>query len=124
MILLDTSAVIELLEGTVKGQKVQNLIKDNAVGISSITLNEFLIGCRDKQREIFQNFVAALEVFSFDSDAAYKSEFVEKSLMRKGKIIGKMDIFIASICLVQDIPLITIDKDFKNVDRLKVFLID
>lgn len=124
MILLDTSAVIELLEGTTKGQKVQNLIKDDAVCISSITLNEFLIGCNDKQRDIFQNFVASLEVFSFDSDAAYKSELVEKSLIRRGKIIGKMDIFIASICLVHEIPIITADKDFKNVDKLKVFLVD
>ena len=123
MILLDTSAVIELLEGGEFGKKVQGYIEDDVAGVSTITINEFLVGAGEKQKQTFQEFLKSSEILSFDELASYKSVGIEKSLSRKGEMIGKLDIFIAAICLVQDVPLITTDKDFKNVDGLKVFII-
>ena len=123
MIVLDTSAIIELIDGTEKGRKVEELIKDDAVCVSVVAVNEFLCGGSVNSKKIFHELLATTRILVFDERAAYKSVFVEESLNKKGKPIGKLDCFIAAICLVHNLPLISCDKDFKNVDGLKVILV-
>ncbi len=123
MIILDTSAIIELFNGTQKGLKVKEILENEAAGISAITINELLVGANKKEKEIIHGFLSSLHILSFNSEAAYKSVELEEDLISKGKIIGKLDIFIASIGLVSDLKILTADKDFNNVDGLNVILV-
>lgn len=41
-------------------------------------------------------------------------------LKRKGKPIGTNDMWIAALCLEHDVPLATLDSDFKAVEGLKL----
>lgn len=123
MILLDTSAVIELLKGTEKGNVVRTYIGAETVGMTTITVNEVLIGALGKQHEIALGLIESAEILPFDLDAAHKSVEVEQFLRKKGKLVGKLDIFIAAIGLVHNLSLLTTDEGFKNVQDLKVILV-
>lgn len=121
MIVLDTSSIIELLAGTEKGKKIRICLEKEAAATSAITVNELLIGAKNQQ--IVKDFLKTLHILSFDAEAAFKSVIVEQELKKSGKLIGKLDIFIASICLVHNIAILTTDKDFKNVKALKAVVV-
>ncbi|MBS3128211.1 type II toxin-antitoxin system VapC family toxin [Candidatus Woesearchaeota archaeon] len=123
MIVLDTSAIIELIRGTQKGKEIQQYLLYEAAAMSAITLNEISIGVQGKEREIIQEFIKTMHILPFDEAAAQKSVLIEETLSKKGKPIGKLDIFIASICMIHDLQLITADKDLKQIDDLKVILV-
>lgn len=123
MIVVDTSAIIELINGSEKGEKIKELLEKEPAAISSITVNEILIGCKKKERSILYNFFKSLHILPFDSEAAFRSVEIEEYLNKKGKTIGKLDIFIAATCLINSLPILTLDKDFKNIDDLNVILI-
>src|SRR3990167_8278769 len=123
MIALDTSAIIELLKGTEKGKKIASTFGSEEIASSTVSINEVLIGALGKQREIAHAFVDTLKFLDLDVDAAKMSVDVEESLARNGKMIGKLDIFIAATALAQGLALLTADKDFKNVAGLKVILV-
>lgn len=124
MVVLDTSAVIEVVDGTIKGEEIKARYGNSDISVASITINEALANTKEKEHEAFMDFFKASRVLSFDSIAAYESARVEKKLAQKGKLIGKMDILIAAICLVHNLPLVTCDNDFKKVEGLNVTVIE
>ncbi len=103
MIVLDSSAIIELLRGTEKGKKIREFIENEAVAATTISLNEVLIGIPPRHRMMGNQFFRTFQILPFDEDASYKSIKIEEELSKKGKLIGKLDIFIASICLAHDV---------------------
>jgi|SRR3989344_5624172 len=119
MIFLDTSSIIELLAGTEQGRKISILIECDAVAVSAISVNELLVG-ETKRKQLILDFLKTCFIMPFDSEASYKSVEIEDKLRSSGKLIGKLDIFIAAICMSNEIPLLTFDHDFKNVDGLKL----
>lgn len=123
MIVLDTSSVIDLLEGTSKGEKIKDLIMNDVVAISSITVNELLVGKLKRNLQITKNFISSCNILSFDKRIAFKSAEIENDLWSKGKMIGKLDIFIASTALAHELPLLTGDNDFKKISGLKIVFV-
>lgn len=123
MIILDTSAIVEFLNGTDKSAEILRIIEDDVAGVSTLSVNEVLIGAHGEQRRIARDFFSSLEIVPFDEEAAYRSVDVEEMLSRKGKPIGKIDTLIAATALVHNVSLLTADKDFLNVDGLKVVLV-
>lgn len=121
MIVLDTSAIIELNLGTEKGKKIARFIEKEATAISAISVNEFLIGAKNKK--LLDEFVKTTHILPFDAEAAYKSVEIEEKLKGKGKMINKLDILIAATVLVHGLQLITADKDFMNIEELKVITV-
>jgi predicted nucleic acid-binding protein len=62
-------------------------------------------------------------VIPYDEKAAKASAGIERELRRKGMMINKADIFIAGVCVANDMILATFDKDFKKVLGLNVLLL-
>ena len=123
MHIFDTSAIIEFIDGSEKGSMVKNLLEKESAAISSITINELLICAYTTERETLEQLINSFHVFSFNSVVAYKSVEIEQNLRKKGKPMGKLDIFIAAVAQLYDIPLVTCDKGFKNIDDLKIVFI-
>lgn len=123
MIILDTSIVIELVKGTVKGKEIQERLWQETVAITTITIHEILLGARKKEKEIIEKLFRAVHILSYDQHAAHYSAGIEQLLYERGKPIGRMDIFIAAICLANEVSLLTMDEDFKRVEGLKVTVI-
>jgi len=118
MIVLDSSAAIELLAGTEKGEKIRQVLENEVAASTPFTIYEVLPGA--KNQAIANEFIKTLHILPFDSDAAFKSIEIESGLRKRGTPVGKIDVFIASICIVHDIPVLTTDKDFQRIHDLKV----
>ena len=123
MAVLDSSSLIHILGGTPQGKVIQDRFADQAQAIAAVSVNEVMVGGRQEHSGRIRDFCMGFEILPFDAKAALKSAEIELALRKKGKPIGKLDIFIAATCIVHDLLLITTDKDFKNIDGLKVILV-
>ena len=123
MAALDSSALIHILSGTKQGNEIKEQFGYEAASITAISINEVLIGVHEKNKEEVLRFLQGFDILPFDARAAIKSVELERTLAKSGKPIGKLDLFIAAICIVHDVHLITTDKDFNNIKDLKVMLI-
>jgi tRNA(fMet)-specific endonuclease VapC len=120
MILLDSSAIIEFLEESERGNRVRKFVENESSAVSVISINELLITSQGKENDAIRKLLSGMHVFDFDERSAYRSVEIEKELRKRGKVISKLDIFIAAICLVNKLSLVTLDRDFEMVDGLKV----
>ena len=121
MIVLDSSAVIDLFLGTATGKQVKEKIGKEPIAVTSITVHEVLIGA--KERNVMESFFKSITVIPFDADASYKSIELETTLRKKGMNMAKLDLFIASICLQHNLLFLTTDSDFKRVQELRLIYI-
>jgi len=124
MAVLDSSAIIHVLGGTTQGKIILDKFGDQAQAITAVSMNEVLVGEQQQRAARIREFCQGFEILPFDAKAALKSVDIELTLRKKGKPIGKMDLFIAATCIANDLPLITSDRDFKNVEGLRVLLIE
>lgn len=60
----------------------------------------------------------------FTRKSAEKSAPIESYLKSIGAIINKMDMLIAGICQEHDATIVTLDKDFLKVQKLKVRMLE
>ena len=86
-------------------------------------MHEVLVGLKDYYRPAALQFFHGLEILAFDQKAAEHSSQLSVKLSKLGKPLSQGDLFIASICLLHDIPLITTDKGFTQIQGLKVYLV-
>ncbi len=123
MIILDTSALIEITRGSEKGTQIMSHIQEESYATTSINMHELLLLARDDEKEEFKKFLEVIKICPYDKDCIEKSVFIERELMQKGKLINRLDILIAAICLVQGAGILTLDEDFKRVPGLKAIII-
>lgn len=117
MIVLDSSALLHLFAATEKGKAIKEKLQEESIAVTSISIHEVLIGTKE-EKEIWINFFKSVTILPFDAEASYKSIDLENTLRKKGKLMAKLDLFIASICLFHNLPLFTTDMDFKPVENL------
>jgi len=120
MIVLDSSALIHLLSGTDQGKTIRQSLGPEAMAATSISVHEVLIGTKEKEKALVEDFFKGITIIPFDAEASYMSIQVQSGLRRKGKMLAKLDLFIASICVLHNLKLFTTDSDFKSVDGLVV----
>ncbi len=120
---LDTSAVIEVLFATEKGKKIQHITKDQPITITILTIHELLVGMKEKDIEKMEHFLKSVSAAEFSKECATHSAVIERHLREKGRLVNKMDILIAGICLHRNYHLITCDKDFENIKGIQTTII-
>lgn len=123
MFILDTSAVIEILKGTKKGSQIINLVGTDPIAITVFSVYELFIGARDNEFGKIDKLFSETIILDFGKEAALESVKLGKELLKSGKPIEEIDIFIASICTSQNSVLVTLDKDFENIKTLGIKLI-
>ncbi len=120
MLILDTSAAIEILKATEKGNEIKKHLENQEASITAFTVHELMMGVRESEITKTQAFLTSIKIFDFDTVSAIESAKIEKQLISKGKKIEESDVFIAGICLSNNSKLITLDKDFLEVKDLDV----
>lgn len=96
------------------------------IGISSITAAELAFGVSRsrhvlKNRLALEQFLAPLEVATFDQAAAWSYGRVRGLLESKGRPIGSMDMLIASHALSLGVRLVTNNlREFRQVPGLRL----
>jgi tRNA(fMet)-specific endonuclease VapC len=125
--MLDTDTCIALIKG--KPPSVLKKLRGKSVGqvgISSITLGELAFGAaksgrRDESRAALAEFLLALEIASFDGDAASSYGQLRASLEKRGTPIGPLDTLIGAHAAALDVVLVTHNtREFGRIDTLRL----
>jgi len=132
MIILDTSACIDYLNGN---KQLKKLISDqeNLIHITSITVYEINIGLEKTKRKISEKrykelykawleFINGMEIFSLGFKEAEKAAKIYDLLEAEGLRIDDNDILIAGIMLTNGIKKI-ITKNVKHFERIKEIVV-
>jgi tRNA(fMet)-specific endonuclease VapC len=116
--LLDTNAIVALLQGEVF--LVQLLQNADWVGISLISQIEFLVfsGLSQADRDLFQQFLQRVEVIGL---AASDNTLIESVIeIRQQYRLKLPDAMIAAIALQKSASLVTKDQGFTRVRNLTI----
>lgn len=96
------------------------------IGISTITVSELQYGVaksiyRKKNEVRLEEFLAPLEILTYDQTAARVYGDIRFQLEKRGRLIGPLDLLIAAHAISQNLVLITNnDKEFKRIKKLKI----
>lgn len=118
MLVLDTSAAIEILRGTKRGAQIKEALKNEKWGITAVTVHELLFGMREMELERTTEFIFNCDVLDFDTRAAFESSRIKKELRKKGMTIDEIDLLISGICFSRNGQLVTFDEHFSKIDGL------
>jgi tRNA(fMet)-specific endonuclease VapC len=124
MIILDTDHCIAILRQRLD---LENYVApDDELFITSITVSELTHGAdRSKRREDnlarLEVLFSAFTVLPFDEMAARRCGDLKAELEEQGEPLDDLDLQIASVALVYDLPLATNNtKHFKRVKDLRI----
>jgi tRNA(fMet)-specific endonuclease VapC len=120
---IDTGIFIEHLR--IKDKTASTLYKlaDNSdLFISAVSLYELYMGATTKEKEAdVQNITSDLSILAFTDAVAQKAAEIYHQLRRSNQMIEFRDIFIAATALVNELPIVTLNKKhFKRVDGLQI----
>lgn len=122
MILADTSAWIEYFSGRQSDikERIEALIKDNnQICICGIVIQEILQGIKDdKTYKYLRDRLLAFPYIDTDLDTYLIASFIYRKLRRKGFSAPTIDLLISALCVRENIPLLTIDKHFKEIAKV------
>lgn len=116
--LLDTNAIVALLQGDVR--LVQMLRQAEWIGISVISRIEFLAfsGLTEADRQLFQQLLQRVEVIGLAADDA---ALIEKIIAVRQEYRLKLpDAVIATMAMQKSAALVTADREFAKAAALTV----
>jgi len=121
MILVDTSAWIEFFREKPSRMKarIEFLIKDNNTAcICGIVVQEILQGIKDDRTfHSLKQRLLALPYIDSDTDTYLIAASVFRKLRQKGFSPPTVDCLIAALSIQDKLPLLTLDKHFKQIAR-------
>jgi tRNA(fMet)-specific endonuclease VapC len=115
---LDSDILIEITKGN--QEIINSLQKLNAnLYASPINIFEIWAGRLKKEEKNIESLIINLRKVDFNSQTAIKAGDIQLLLKEKGELIDFRDLFIASICIVNNLELMTLNK--KHFERLTKF---
>lgn len=120
---IDTGVIIDHLRAKDKTSTKLFEISDNApLYISAVSLYELHMGATTPQKlDDVVNITEGLIVLPFNDQIAVKASQIYHSLRRSNQIIEFRDIFIAATCIINGLPIVTLNrKHFHRVDDLRI----
>lgn len=128
MYCLDTNIIIFALKkqsDSALYQKMKTNLLDQNLGTTTISSFELLYYSykneATKSLEMRKNFLNMLDIFSFDYHTSEIAAKLKVTAEKKGETVDILDLQIASICLANDLILVTNNiKHFKNIPDLKL----
>ncbi|MDX2188278.1 MAG: type II toxin-antitoxin system VapC family toxin [Bacteroidota bacterium] len=122
---IDTSIFIEYLRAKVKTNTELFKIPENSnLYISSVTLYELLVGATNENKT--KDIVLLTEdliVLPFDQEVCFEASKIYHQLRLSNQMIEFRDIFIASTCIVNNLPIKTLNyKHFERISNLELIL--
>lgn len=86
---------------------------------------ELLFAARNSSRpkenlKTYNGFIDACSVLNITRETANHYSAIRLDLRKKGSPIPENDLWIAAICIEQNLPLVTGDSHFNNIEGIKV----
>ena len=122
-LVIDTSVIIEFLRSKDKKNTSLYLIpNDKNICITSVSIYELYIGAKDKIKwKDVKLLTEDLLQLPFDKNVSIEAAKIYHQLRTDNKMIEFRDIFIAATCVVNKMPLLTVNK--KHFNRIKALQI-
>jgi tRNA(fMet)-specific endonuclease VapC len=122
-IAIDTNVAIAVLNNQLP--IVESLKKFQVVCLPITVCGELLFGAKNsglsaRNEKKYLSFIESCEILDNHLLVAQTYAEIRLLLKKKGKPIPENDIWIAAACKVNDLPLMTFDKHFKSVEKLKL----
>ncbi|MBI2043487.1 type II toxin-antitoxin system VapC family toxin [Candidatus Pacearchaeota archaeon] len=117
-ICLDSDIIIELLKNNLEVIKTINSL-DAEFYATVVNIFEIWTGRMEKESKTIIELISELNILDFDRKSALRAGDIRKKLKGRGELIEIRDIFIASICIQNNMELLTYNK--KHFERLKQF---
>jgi len=120
---LDTNIIIDYLRRSF--QALPLILAEYHCHLTVITLYEIEVAKikSDRQQQLFKKVLSLTSSLPLDVNATTQAVQIERTLRAQGQPIGLPDIFIAGICLAQEIPLLTRNvSHFSRIDGLQVLM--
>lgn len=128
MYCLDTNIIIFALkdkQNKVLNNRIASELSQGNLATNSVVVWELLYYSykhkATKSLELRQKFLNLLNIFDFDFESANLASKYKSQLELSGQKTEDFDLMIASICLANDLILVTANtKHFENIEGLKV----
>lgn len=121
MVLVDPSIWIDFLQDPESdhNSRLEDLIKENnRAVICGIVLQEILQGIKDdKSYRQIKNSLSNLPFINIDKEVYLHSSSLYRSLRKKGVTVPSVDVTIASIAILNKVPLFTKDSHFRKIAK-------
>jgi len=121
---IDTSVFIEHLRAKDKFKTIlYNLPSNVELFVSPVSLYELYMGATTSEKENDIKLITEdLAILPFNEFVALEAANIYHGLRLNNKMIEFRDIFIASTCLVNNLPLVTLNrKHFARIKGLEIF---
>jgi len=120
---IDTSVFIEFLRAGDKTKTTLYQIPDHEfLLISSVTLYELLMGARsDEKINDIELLTDDIDILPFNEEVARKAADIYHQLRKSNHMIEFRDIFIGATCIVNNVPIKTLNK--KHFSRIEGLII-
>ncbi len=120
---LDTNIVIRLFKNDPEITNTLATVSTFCLPIPVIA--EILFTARNSSRQkenlkVYNEFIDACNVLNITRETANHYSIIRLELKQKGRPIPENDLWIAAICREQNLPLITGDAHFDDINDLKV----
>ena len=118
-LVIDTSIIIEFIRSKdKKSTSLYLVLNDGNICITSVTIYELYIGATDKIKwKDVKLLTEDLIQLPFDEKVSIEAAKIYHQLRTDNKMIEFRDIFIAATCIVNKMPLLTLNK--KHFNRIK-----
>lgn len=122
-IALNTNIAIGILNG--QKEILRKVQKYKMVYLPVTVSGELLFGAKNSEKRAenlknFRSFISNCEILEINNLVAEEYSDIRLELKKRGKPIPENDIWIAAICIVNMVPLLTRDKHFLEIKRLNV----
>jgi tRNA(fMet)-specific endonuclease VapC len=120
---VDTGIFIEYLRSKDKSVTVLKSLSKNATLLTtSVSVYELMMGATSEEKAGYiKKLLDDVIVIPFDENAAIKASQIYNQLKKRNQLIEFRDIFIAAICVINQLPLLTLNK--KHFARVEDLLI-
>ena len=126
IICLDTDVLIEHKRAVKKNKKetlLYKLSEKYSIAVTVITVFELLRGDNSDEDKFWNEFFNSIHIFDFDIESCKIASKIDKELTGSGNKLDVRDIFIASICIKNNVSLATNNQ--RHFERINVLnLID
>ena len=123
---VDSDTLIYFFKNNKKVVKRFSEINKKNIHTTIINYTELLFGDYNSEKveenlKKFKSFLKSIKVLNFDKRAAENFARLKSELKREGSMIDDMDLMIASICVSNNIILVTNNvKHFGRIENLKI----
>jgi|GEM_PF-2462600 len=121
--LLDSSAILNILEGSAEGRKAAGILRGNEVVTSIVCYCEVLNKASREKQSAAEAFLSKVPVFPVSLADGYEARKIADSCRKDGNYVPTLDCIIAATAKNNNATVVTMDDDFARMAEVRKVVI-